>query len=114
MHIDSMVKQISLDSWQTKHMGELLRQGAAAVIKTGTPIILYRQILEEEDSSYEETVCTLTDRYIIEQRITSGGPVPPNIHEQRVFTIDEYPSHLITKSRDRFLQIVKLLENQLK
>lgn len=108
-----MVKQISLDSWQTKHMGELLRKGAAAVARTQTPIILYRQTLEEEDSSYEETICTLTDGYIVEQRITSGGPIPPNIHEQQVFTIDEYPTHLITKSRDRFLQIVKLLEGQL-
>jgi len=75
---------------------------------------LYRQTLEEEDESYEEIVCTLTKDYVIEQLVTSGGVLPPTFHEQLIFTIEEYPERLIRKSRDRFLQIVSLLENQLK
>ena len=31
--------------------------------------------MEEEDGSYEEIVCTLTNNYIVEQLIISGGMV---------------------------------------
>ncbi len=108
-----MVKQISLDGWQIQHLADLLGRGAAAVKQTGEPIILYRQTLEEEDGSYEEIVCTLTTKYVIEQLVTSGGVFPPTFHEQLVFPIDEYPDILIRKSHERFLQIVSLLENHL-
>jgi hypothetical protein len=84
------------------------------VAKTNSPIILYRQTLEEEDSSYEEIVCTLTKDYVIEQLVTSGGVVPPSFQQQLVFTIDEFPDRLLRKSRDLFLQIVNLLEDQFK
>ncbi len=114
MHHVNMVKQISLDAWQIQHLTDLLRQGSLAVVKTNSPIILYRQTLEEEDDSYEEIVCTLTKGHVVEQLVTSGGVLPPSFHEQLVFTIEEYPERLIRKSRDRFLQIVALLENELK
>lgn len=109
-----MVKQISLDSWQIHHLSELLKKGSLAVAKTNLPIILYRQTLEEEDSSYEEIVCSLTKDYIIEQLVTSGGVLPPSFQQQFVFTLDEFPDRLLRKSRDLFLQTVDLLEDQLK
>jgi hypothetical protein len=107
-----MVKQISLDSWQTQHLTELLRKGSEIVIRTNRPIVLYRQTLEEEDDSYEEIVCTLTKGYVIEQLVTSGGMLVPSFHQQAVFTIDEFPPELLRKSRDRFLQIIDFLEEQ--
>ncbi|GBF24908.1 hypothetical protein MnTg01_01254 [archaeon MnTg01] len=109
-----MVKQISLDSWQIHHLSELLKKGSLVVAKTNSPIVLYRQTLEEEDSSYEEIVCTLTKDYVIEQLVTSGGVVPPSFKQQFVFTVDEFPDRLLRKSRDLFLQTVDLLEDQLK
>ena len=109
-----MVRQISLDSWQIHHLSELLKKGSLAVAKTNAPIILYRQTLEEEDSSYEEIVCTLTKDYVIEQLVTSGGVLPPSFQQQFVFTIEEFPDRLLRKSRDLFLQTVDLLEDQLK
>ena len=112
MHIMSMVKQISLDAWQIKHLTDLLKERALDVAKTNTPIILYRQTLEEEDDSYEEIVCTLTKDHVIEQMVTSGGVLPPSFHEQFVFSLEEYPEKLMRKSRDRFLQIASLLQNQ--
>jgi len=108
-----MVKQISLDAWQIQHLTDLLRKASSIVSKTNTPIVLYRQTVEEEENSYEEVVCTLTFNYVIEQVVTSGGPLVPNFDQQFVFTIDEYPERLMRKSRDLFLQIVSLLENQL-
>ncbi len=108
-----MVKQISLDAWQTQHLSNLLRKGSQVVEKTGKPLILYRQTLEEEEDSYEEIVCTLTKDYVIEQLVTSGGVLVPSFHQQMVFTTDEFPGILLRKSRDRFLQIIDLLEEQL-
>lgn len=114
MQYEAMVKQISLDAWQIQHLTELLRQGTLIVSKTNSPLTLYRQTIEEEDSSYEEVVCTLTNKYVVEQLVTSGGPLPPTFHEQLVFTIEEYPERLMRKSRDLFLQVVSELENKLK
>ena len=106
-----MVKQISLDSWQIHHLSDLLRKGSLIVAKTNTPIVLYRQTLEEEDNSYEEVVCTLTKDYVIEQLVTSGGVLPPSFQQQMVFSIEEFPNRLLRKSRDLFLQTVDLLED---
>ncbi|MDH3278122.1 MAG: hypothetical protein OEL77_05170 [Nitrosopumilus sp.] len=107
-----MVKQISLDSWQVQQLADLLRKGSEIVTRTGIPIILYRQTLEEEEEAYEEIVCTLTKDYVIEQLVISGGILVPSFHQQTVFTIEEFSQELITKSRDRFLQIIELLEEQ--
>ena len=105
-----MVKQISLDGWQVQQLTDLLRKGSEIVTKTNLPIVLYRQTLEEEDEAYEEIVCTLTKDYVIEQLVTSGGVLVPSFHQQFVFTIDEFPQELLRKSRDRFTQIIELLE----
>lgn len=109
-----LVKQISLDSWQVHHLSELLQKGSVIVEKTNTPIVLYRQTLEEEDSSYEEIVCTLTKDYVIEQLVISGGILPPSFHQQLIFPLTEFPERLLRKSRDLFLQTVDLLEENLK
>ena len=109
----NMVKQISLDSWQIQHLIDLLKKGSDVVTKTNKPIVLYRQTLEEEENSYEEIVCTLTRGYVIEQLVTSGGLLVPSFHQQIVFAIEEFPQELLRKSRERFLQIIDSLEEQL-
>ena len=114
MQYQVMVKQISLDGWQIQQLNDLLRKGSEIVAKTNLPIVLYRQTLEEEDDSYEEIVCTLTKDYVIEQLVTSGGVLVPSFHQQFVFTIEEFPQELLRKSRDRFMQIIDLLEEQTK
>jgi len=114
MHKDNVVKQISLDAWQIQHLSDLLEKGSNIVARTNKPIVLYRQTLEEEDESYEEIVCTLTKGYVIEQMVTSGGILVPSFHQQFVFTIEEYPQELLRKSKDRFLEMVDFLDEQLK
>jgi len=109
-----MVKQISLDTWQIQQLSDLLEKCSNIVAKTNVPIVLYRQTLEEEDDSYEEIVCTLTQGYVIEQMVTSGGVLVPSFHQQFVFTIEEYPQELLRKSRDRFLEMIDFLEEQLR
>jgi len=109
-----VVKQISLDAWQIQHLSDLLEKGSNIVARTNKPIVLYRQTLEEEEESYEEIVCTLTKGYVIEQMVTSGGILVPSFHQQFVFTIEEYPQELLRKSKDRFLEMVDFLDEQLK
>ena len=109
-----MVKQISLDAWSLQHLTDLLKKGSRMVAKTNMPIILYRQTIEEEDNSYEEIVCTLTNDYVIEQLIISGGMVVPTISQQLVYRLDEFPDRLLKKSKDLFSETVELLEKKLK
>ena len=109
-----MVKQLSLDAWQIKQLSELLEKGSEIAGKTGRPIVLYRVVLEEEDDSYEEIICTLVKDYVIEQTVTSGGVLPPSFGQQLVFTIEEYPQELLRKSKERFLEMIDLLDEQLK
>ena len=108
-----MVKQISLDAWQLQHLEDLLKKASAIVTKTGNPIVLYRQTLEEEDESFEEIVCSLAERYVVEQLVISGGVLPPTFRQQFVFTLDEFPQRLLRKSKDLFLQTIELLESQI-
>jgi hypothetical protein len=110
----TMVKQISLDAWSLQHLTDLLKKGSQMVAKTNMPIVLYRQTMEEEDDSYEEIVCTLTNDYIIEQLIISGGKIVPTIRQQLVFRLDEFPDRLLRKSKDLFSETVELLEKKLK
>ena len=109
-----MTKQISLDSWSIQHMVDLLKKGSQIVTKTNVPIVLYRQTMEEEEDSYEEIVCTLTNDYVIEQLIISGGMVVPTINQQSVFRLEEFPDRLLRKSKDLFQETVDLLEKKIK
>jgi len=97
-----MVKQISLDAWSLQNLTDLLKNGSQIVAITNVPIVLYRQTIEEEDDSYEEIVCTLTNDYIVEQLIISGGMVIPAIKQQLVFKLEEFPDRLLRKSKDLF------------
>ena len=108
-----MVKQISLDAWSLQHLEDLLKKGSRIVTKTNTPIVLYRQTMEEEEDSYEEIICTLTNDYVVEQLIISGGIVVPTINQQLVFKLEEFPDRLLRKSKDLFLETVDLLEKKL-
>jgi hypothetical protein len=107
-----MVKQISLDAWSLQHLTDLLKKGSQIVAKTNMPIVLYRQTIEEEGGSHEEIVCTLTNDYVIEQLIISGGVIVPTINQQTVFRLDEFPERLLRKSKDLFSQTVELLEKK--
>jgi len=107
-----MAKQITLDGWLLSHFEVLLKKGSAHIARTKTPIVLYRNMLEEEEDSYQETVCTLTDGYVIVQVVTSGGGIVPSFQQQLVFTLDEFPGWLMRKSRDLLLHCVDLLEGQ--
>lgn len=107
--MDGMVEQINLDQWQVDHLTNLLRRGSEASEREGKPLEIYRRVLEEGCDCYEEVVCTLVPGYVIEQMVTSGGPIPPSFTHQTVYGIDEYSTILLKKSRDRFRKITDML-----
>ena len=47
-----MVKQISLDTWSVHHLHDLLEEARKIITQTNTPIVLYRETLEEDDEVY--------------------------------------------------------------
>ena len=87
-----------------------MKKGTNIITQTNLPIVLYRETLEEKEGSFEELICTLTQDHVVEQVVTSGGMVIPSIKQQVVFSIDEFPDRLLRKSKDRFSQVVELLE----
>ena len=105
-----MVKQISLDTWSVERMYDLLKKGTNIITQTNLPIVLYRETLEESEDTYEELICTLTHDHVVEQVIIYGGMIIASIKEQMVFPINEFPDRLLRKSKDRFSQVVELLE----
>ena len=107
-----MVKQISLYTWSVQHLHDLLEKARKIITQTKVPIVLYRETLEESDEVYEEIVCTLGQDHVIEQVIISGGMVIPEIKQQLVFTVDEFPNRLLNKSKDLFAEVVEQLEDQ--
>ena len=107
-----MVKQISLDTWSTQHLHELLVKATNFISQTNTPIVLYRETLEETEDVFEEIVCTLTQEHVIEQVIVSGGMVNPEIKHQIVFSTEEFRSRLLLLIKEIFLLVVELLEDQ--
>ena len=107
-----MVKQISLDTWSIHHLQELLTKATNFISQTNTPIVLYRETLEEKEDIFEEIVCTLAQEHVIEQVIVSGGMVIPEIKQQLVFSTEEFPDRLLKKSKDLFGQVVDVLEEQ--
>lgn len=106
-----MIRQINLDHWQTEHLADLLHRGSEAARRDGKPIEIYRRVLEEGNDCYEEVVCTLVHGYVIEQMVSSGGPIPPSFTHQTVYGIDEYPGILLEKSRERFRKVTDMLES---
>jgi len=109
-----MVKQSTLDGWLLSHFSELLKKGSLHVAKTKTPIVLYRNTMEEEGEAYQETICTLTEGYAVVQVITSGGGIVPSVQQQLVFPIGEFPDWLMRQSKDLLLQCNDFLEDKLK
>lgn len=104
-------RQVPLDSWQLGKLESLLGAASEAVSKTGRPIVLYRQTVEEQGDSHEEIVCTLAEGYVVEQQVTSGGVLVPEFGAQRVYRIPEYPQVVMDQSKERFSQILEMLES---
>lgn len=93
------------------HILDLLNKGVKTYKRTNRPIEIYRKSLEESDECYEETVCTIIDGYVLEQRVTSGGPMPPQFVYQSVCNVKDYPKVLLKKNKEYLRSVVETLES---
>ena len=107
-----MVKQISLDTWSTDRLNELLKKGTNIVTQTNLPIVLYRETLEEKEGSFEELICTLNQDHVVEQVVTSGGMVIPSIKQQVVFSIIQQIYEFSDHQCPHFCILYTILQNQ--
>ncbi len=106
-----MARQLNLDSWQLNHILALLNKGVDIYKRTNKPIEIYRKSLEERDDCYEEMICTIIDGYVLEQRVASGGPMPPQFTYQSVYSVKDYPKILLKRNKERLHSIVETLES---
>jgi hypothetical protein len=103
-------KQVTLDDWMIERLRDKLGKAAANANRTGKPILLYRNIIEENEAAAEEEVATVSEKNAIVQVFTYGGFIPPTFQQQHVFRLDEFPMWVMKRGRNLLLQCLENLE----
>lgn len=106
-------KQVTLDSCITSRLGDRLRKASIIASRTGRPVVLYRNTIEEMDHAAEEEIATVNERYVVVQVITHGGFIPPNFQQQFVFTFDQFPAWLMNRSGELVSQCLETLDQEI-
>jgi hypothetical protein len=102
--------QVTLDEWLIERLRQKLSKAAINASRTGKPILLYRNIVEENEAAAEEEVATVSEKNAIVQVFTYGGFIPPTFQLQYVFMLDEFPMWVMKRSRNLLLQCLENLE----
>ncbi len=103
-------KQVTLDEWLVERLREKLSKATVSASRTGKPILLYRNIMDENEAAAEEEVATVSEKNAIVQVYTYGGFIPPTFQQQYVFMLDEFPAWVMKRSRNLLLQCLENLE----
>jgi hypothetical protein len=103
-------KQVTLDEWLIERLREKLGKAAVNASRTGKPVLLYRNIMDENEAAAEEEVATVNEKNAIVQVFTYGGFIPPTFQQQYVFILDEFPTWLMKRSRNLLLECLENLE----
>lgn len=88
----------------------LLFRASISTLKDGGSIILYRSIIEENDDIVEEEIATLSGSFIIVQVIIYSASIPPNIQQQCVMDINEFPAWVMNRGKYIFQKMIDNLE----
>jgi hypothetical protein len=103
-------KQVSLDEWLIERLREKLSKAAVSASRTGKPVLLYRNIMEENEVAAEEEVATVSEKNVIVQVFTYGGFIPPTFQQQYIFKLDEFPMWVMKRGRNLLLECLENLE----
>jgi hypothetical protein len=109
-HLTLDEKQVTLDEWLIERLREKLSKAAISASRTGKPILLYRNIMDENEAAAEEEIATVSEKNAIVQVFTYGGFIPPTFQQQYVFMLDEFPMWVMKRSRNLLLQCLENLE----
>ena len=103
-------KQVTLDEWMIERLRDKLGKAAANADRKGKPILLYRNIIEENEAAAEEEFATVSGKNVIVQIFTYGGFIPPTFQQQHIFKLDEFPRWVMKRGRNLLLQCLENLE----
>ncbi|MEO9321100.1 MAG: hypothetical protein ABI361_10535 [Nitrososphaera sp.] len=106
-------KQVTLDSCVSSRLRDRLRKASIIASRTGTPVVLYRNTIEEVDHAAEEEIATVNEQYVVVQVITHGGFIPPNFQQQFVFTLDKFPEWIMNRSNELVARCLETLDEQI-
>jgi hypothetical protein len=87
-----------------------LRKASTILSSKEVPFILYRNVIEENDTCVQEEVATLTDKYVVVQVYSYGGFIPSTFQRQHVFTIDKFTRGILKKNNALFSQCLENLK----
>jgi hypothetical protein len=106
-------KQVTLDDWVIERFREKLKKTSIIANRLGKPIVLYRKTLEESECAGEEEVATLVnERYALVQVYTHGGFIPLSFQQQHVFSLYEFPTWMMKRSRELVLQCIESMDDE--
>ncbi len=105
-----MDKQVTIEECMISRLKSLLFRASILSFKISKSIIVYRNIIEEKDDIVEEEIATISGPFIIVQVITYGGIIAPNVQQQFVFDLDEFPDWAMNRGKELFQRILNNLE----
>jgi hypothetical protein len=112
--IDSLEeKQLIVEDWLMDILVDKLRKASTILSSKEIPFILYRNIIEENDTCVQEEVATLADKYVVVQVFSYGGFIPSSFQRQHVFTIDRFTRVILKKNTALFSQCLESLKSAL-
>lgn len=106
-------EQVTLDSWVVGRLRERLRRASIIATRTGRPVVLYRHTIEEVESSAEEEIASVNEKYVVVQVVTHGGFIPPNFQEQKVFTFEQFPEWIMKRSSELLARCLESLDQEI-
>ena len=102
--------QITLDEFLVRKFREKIEKVILISNKNNHPIVLYRRTIEENESSIEEEIATVSEKYVVIQIFTHGGYLPVLFREQHIFTPDEFIYWILKRSRSMLLQCLENID----
>lgn len=103
-------KQVIVEDWLMDILVDKLRKASTILSSKEIPFILYRNIIEENDTCVQEEVATLADKYVVVQVFSYGGFIPSTFQRQHVFTIDRFTRVILKKNTALFSQCLESLK----
>ncbi|HJT47245.1 MAG TPA: hypothetical protein VJ729_03600 [Nitrososphaeraceae archaeon] len=103
-------KQVIVEDWLVDILVDKLRKASTILSSKEVPFILYRNIIEENDTCVQEEVATLTDKYVVIQVFSYGGFIPSTFQRQHVFTIEKFTRGILKKNNALFYQCLENLK----
>jgi hypothetical protein len=106
-------KQVIVEDWLMDILMDKLRKASTIVSQKDIPFILYRNIIEENDTCVQEEVATLVEKYVVIQVFSYGGFIPSSFQRQHVFTIDRFTRLILRKNSALFFECLESLKTAL-